>query len=153
MSLSTTVRLATIVALIAAGVSCKNNSTPPTPIPMTETFTGTLQPASADSKPFTVKYSYGASDLSVTVNSLVTVANSTAVTGITIGVAFGNISGTTCVEALSQRAAPLGQPITAQQVAVAGTYCVQISDCVAGTTGCTSMLTEPVTYNLSITHY
>jgi hypothetical protein len=153
MSLSTTVRLATIVALIAASVSCKNSSTPPTPIPMTETFTGTLQPASRDSKVFSVKYSYGASDLSVTVNSLVTVANSTAVTGITIGVGFGNISGTTCVEALSAKAAPLGQPVSAQQVAVAGTYCVQISDCPTDTTGCTSMLTEPVTYNMSITHY
>ena len=138
--------------LVAADAGCKAK-TAPSPVQATENFTGTLQPLGSDFKTFTVNYAQGYTDLGVTVNSLVTVANSTPVTGITIGIGFGNISANTCAEVLSQRMAPLGQQLAAQQVAVAGTYCVQISDCPTGTTGCTSTLTEPVNYSMTVIHY
>ena len=56
-----------------------------------------------------IAYTQGASDLSVTVNSLKTVAASTPITGITIGLGLGTVSGTTCTLQLSTGVATLGQ--------------------------------------------
>ena len=92
-------------------------------------------------------------DLSVTVNSLSTVAGSTPVTGITIGVGIGTVSGAICSLQLQTPVATLGQELFAPNGASAGTYCVQIYDCPTGATGCTSMLTEPVTYTMTVKHY
>ena len=95
----------------------------------------------------------GTSDLSVTVNSLTTVANATPVTGITIGIGFGTVSGSTCAAQIQAPAAPLTQELFAPNGASAGAYCVQIYDCPTGTTGCTSTLTEAVTYSMTVKHY
>jgi hypothetical protein len=134
-------------------VAACGSPTVPTPIQKVENFTGTLQPLGTDTKPFTVSYSQSTSDLSVTINSLTTVAGSTPVTGITIGVAFGAPSGTSCAIQVQAPAAPLGQELFAPNGASAGNYCVVIFDCPTGTTGCTSMLTEPVTYAMTVKHY
>jgi len=122
-------------------------------VQQTETFTGTLQPLGADYKTFAVVYTQSATDLSVTVSSLTTAANSTPVTGITIGVGFGSVSGSTCSLQVQTPVATLGQELFAPNGASSGTYCVQIFDCPDGMTGCTSLLTEAVTYSMSVKHY
>jgi hypothetical protein len=129
-----------------------SNPAAPTPVQKTESFTGTLQPLSVDFKTFTIAYT-GTSDLSVTVNSLTTVANATPVTGITIGLGFGTVSGSTCAAQIQAPAAPLNQELFAPNGASAGAYCVQIYDCPTGATNCTSTLTEAVTYTMTVKHY
>lgn len=146
--------IARCAILLSFGTGCGGGSpAAPTPVAQIETFTGTLQPFGVDFKTFTIAYSQGATDLSVTVNSLSTVAGSTPVTGITIGVGLGTVSGTTCVIQLQNAAAALGQELFAPNGASAGTYCVQISDCPTGSTGCTSTLTEAMTYSMTVKHY
>jgi hypothetical protein len=139
--------------LLALVTSCNKTPTAPTPVLQTETFTGTLQPLGLDIKTFAVVYSQGATDLSVIINSLTTVAGSTAVTGITMGVGFGSLSGSTCSLQVQTPIAALGQELFAPNGASSGTYCVQIFDCPTGTTGCTSTLTEAVTYSMTVKHY
>jgi hypothetical protein len=139
--------------LLGLSTSCNSNPTAPTPVLQTETFTGTLQPLGADVKTFVVVYAQGSTDLSVIVNTLTTVASSTSVTGITIGVGFGALSGSTCSLQIQTPVATLGQELFAPNGASPGTYCVQIFDCPTGATGCTSMLTEAVTYSMTVKHY
>jgi hypothetical protein len=141
---------AILLGLIA---SCNSNPAAPTPVLQTETFTGTLQPLGIDVKTFAVVYAQSTTDLSVIVNSLTTVAGSTPVTGITIGVGFGAVSGSTCSLQIQTPVATLGQELFAPNGASPGTYCVQIFDCPTGATGCTSLLTEAVTYSMTVKHY
>jgi hypothetical protein len=135
-------------ALCAAALllaACGGSSpTAPAPVAKTEAFTGTLQPLGTDFKTFTIT-AQGVTDLSVTINSLVTVATPTAVTGITIGIGFGSISGSSCVLQVQNSTASIGQELFAPSGASAGTYCVQIFDA--------STLTEAVTYSLTLKHY
>ena len=140
-----------ILTMIATG--CGSNPAAPTPVQQTETFTGTLQPLGIDFKTFTIAYAQGSSDLSVTVTSLTTVANATPVTGITIGIGFGTVSGTTCSLQVQTPIAGLAQELFAPNGASAGAYCVQIFDCPAGSTGCSPTLTEAVTYAMTVKHY
>jgi hypothetical protein len=136
---------------LAAG--CSDNPTAPTPVLQTESFTGTLQPLGVDFKTFTVAYTQGVTDLSVTVNTLTTVASATPVTGITIGISFGTVSGSTCTPQIQAPAAPLNQELFAPNGASSGAYCVQIYDCPTGTTGCASTLAEAVNYSMTVKHY
>jgi hypothetical protein len=133
--------------------SCNKTPTAPTPVLQTETFTGTLQPLGLDVKTFAVVYTQSSTDLSVIINSLTTVTGSTAVTGITMGIGFGAVSGSTCSLQVQTPVATLGQELFAPNGASPGTYCVQIFDCPTGTTGCTSTLTEAVTYSMTVKHY
>ena len=83
----------TLVAVaLTLGTGC-GSATAPSPTLLTDTFTGTLQPLGSDFKTFSITYNQSSSDLSVSVDSLKTVANSTPVTGITIGIGFGAVSG------------------------------------------------------------
>ena len=101
---------------------------------------------------FNITYTQGTSDLSITINSLTTSAGS-PVTGITIGVGFGTLSGSACVLQITAPAATLGQELFAPNGASAGSYCAQIFDCPSGATGCTPTLPEPVTYSMTVKHY
>jgi len=149
--LSKAALVAITLGLAASGLGCKNSNTP-SPVQVTEKFTGTLNPRSNDFRTFTVNYTYNATEADITVNSLATVANQTPVTGITIGIAIGLLSATnTCVEQTFNRAATIGQSYP--QSVTAGQYCAQISDCPPNTIGCTSNLTEPVTYTMTVVHY
>ena len=141
--------------LLSLVTSCGGSSSPtaPTPVLQTETFTGTLQPLGVDYKTFAVAYAQSSTDLSVIVNTLTTVAGSTAVTGITIGVGFGAVSGSTCSLQVQTPVATLGQELFAPNGAASGAYCVQIFDCPTGATGCTSQLTEAVNYSMTVKHY
>ena len=58
-------------------------------------------------------YAQSVTDLSVTVTTLTTVANATGVTGITIGVGFGAVSGSTCSLQIQTPIATLGQELFA----------------------------------------
>lgn len=144
--------IALCATVLSAAAGC-GSSTAPTPVAKTEVFTGTLQPLGVDFKTFSIAYAQSATDVSITVNSLTTVAASTPVTGITIGVGIGTVSGATCAVQVQNPAAVLGQELFAPSGASAGNYCVQISDCPTGTTGCTSTLTEPVNYSMTVKHY
>jgi hypothetical protein len=149
-------RLSLIVScaiLVSLAAGCGDSPAAPTPVLQTESFTGTLDPLGVVFKIFTIAFAQGPTDLSVAVNSLTTVAGSTPVTGITIGVGVGTVSGTTCSLQLQTQVATLGQELFAPNGASAGTYCVQISDCPTGATGCASTLTEAVTYTMTVKHY
>jgi hypothetical protein len=141
------------VVLLSLAAACGGTPTAPDPVLQTETFTGTLQPLGFDFKTFTIAYTQGATDLSITVNSLATVADATAVTGITIGLGIGTVTGASCALQIQAPAATLGQELFAPNGASAGAYCVQIFDCPAGATGCTPTLTEAVTYRVTVKHY
>ena len=145
------VLIAPCAILMSLAAGCGDNPAAPTPVLQTESFTGTLQPLGIDFKTFTI--AQGPSDLSISVNSLTTVAGATPVTGITIGVGVGTVSGTTCSLQLQTPVATLGQELFAPNGASAGAYCVQIFDCPTGSTGCTSTLTEAVTYSITVKHY
>ena len=106
-----------------------------------------------DFKTFTIGYVQSSSDLSVIVNSLTTVAASTPVTGITIGIGFGAVSGSSCSLQVQTPVANLGQELFAPNGASAGAYCVQIFDCPTGASGCTSILSEAVNYSMTVKHY
>jgi hypothetical protein len=146
------VTLAVTLGLLGAGCG-SNNSTAPSPILSTETFTGTLQKQGTDFKTFTVAFTASPTELSVIVNTLTTVANSTPVTGITIGVGFGSVSAGACSVQIGNPTATLGQELFVPNGASAGTYCVLLSDCPTGATGCTSTLPEAVTYSMTVKHY
>ncbi len=146
------VALCATFATFASGCG-DSNPAAPTPVVQSESFTGTLQPLGVDFKTFTIAYTQGTTDLSVTITSLMTVANATPVTGITVGIGFGTVSGSTCAPQIQAPAAPLNQELFAPNGASAGAYCVQISDCPTGATGCTSTLTEAVTYSMTVKHF
>ena len=102
------VALCATFATFAAG--CGSDSpTVPTPVLQTESFTGTLQPLGVDFKTFTIVYNQGTTDLSVTVNSLATVANATPVTGITIGIGLGTVTAVRGVGRRTRRALRLAR--------------------------------------------
>jgi hypothetical protein len=143
--------LAALLLVVVAG--CGKSSTAPSPTQQTETFTGTLQPLGSDFKTVTVSFTQGVTDLSVSVDSLKKVSDASAVTGITIGVGFGSVSGSTCSLQVQTPTANLGQELFAPNGAGAGTYCVEIFDCPTGSTGCSSTLTEPVTYSMTVRHF
>jgi len=146
-------RLATLGLVLLLCSSACGSATAPDPVLQTETFTGTLQPFGTDFKTFTIAYTQSTSDLSVSVDSLKTVADGTPITGITIGVGFGAVSGSTCSLQVQTATATLNQELFAPNGASSGAYCVEIYDCPAGTTGCSSTLTEPVTYSMTVRHY
>ena len=146
--------MVTVCATFAAfAPGCGDSPTTPDPVQQTETFTGTLQPLGVDFKTFSISYAAGTSDLSVTVNSLTTVANATPITGITIGIGIGTVSGTSCTPQIQASAAPLTQELFAPNGATAGAYCVLIYDCPTGSTGCSATLPEAVNYSLTVKHY
>jgi hypothetical protein len=146
-------RAGSALLLSALLSSCGGSPTQADPVQRTETFTGTLQPLGTDFKTFTIVYAQGTSDLSVNITSLTTVANSSPVTGITIGIGFGVVSGSTCSMQIQAPAAGLSTELFAPNGASAGSYCVQIYDCPTGTTGCTPTLPEAVNYSMTVKHY
>jgi hypothetical protein len=145
-------RLVFVAVVLTLAAGC-GSATAPSPVLQTETFTGTLQPLGTDFKTFTVAYTQASTDLSVSVDTLKTVANSTPITGIKIGVGFGVISGSTCSLQVQTPVADLATELHAPNGASSGAYCVQIFDCPTGTTGCSSTITEAVTYSMTVKHY
>jgi hypothetical protein len=136
-----------LACAILLAVSC-GSSTAPTPAEISNVFTGTITPLGTSPQTFTVQYSGGATDASIEITSLTTVANGTPVS-ITIGTAFGDLQLGVCTPYISNPATPLltvestsGEPFTA------GTYCIQIFDNPAAPT-----VTVPLNYSVTVTHY
>jgi hypothetical protein len=132
---------------------CTNPGTGPTLVLKNDVFTGTLQPLGVDSKQFTVNFAAAPTDLSVILNSLTAVTGGTPVTGITVGIGLGLPSLSACAVQILTPNVTIGQELPLPGGIGAGTYCVQISDCPTGSTGCTPQLTQAVTYNLTVKHY
>ena len=144
--------IALCATALVINAACGGSSTAPTPVAKSENFSGTLQPLGTDFKTFSIT-AQGPTDLSVTVNSLTTVAASTPVTGITIGVGIGTVSGAICAMQVYNSGAVLGQELFPPNGASGGVYCVQVFDCPPGSTGCSSTLTEAVNYSVTVKHY
>lgn len=139
-----TVLSGALAATLAVG--CGSPSAP-TPVLETETFTGTLTVEGFEVQTFTVNYSATPSDASMTVSSLVTTADRSAVT-TTIGIGFGSIAGNGSCRlnaAHTATAALVGQELVASNAFAAGPYCLQVFD--AGT------LTEPLDYTIIVRHF
>jgi hypothetical protein len=132
------------LALVFGVLSCNKSATLPSPVLVTEVFNGTLQPLGTDFKTFTINYTQSSTDLSVTVNSLSTVANMTPLT-VTIGIGFGVVSGNACQVQISNSTATVGQELFAPSGASAGTYCVEIFD--------VNTLSEATNYQMTVKHY
>jgi hypothetical protein len=136
--------------LVAGAAGCGGSSpaAPAAPTLISDTFTGTVGPLGADSRSFNVVYSAGTTNASITVTSLVTVANQTPV-AITIGVGFGTLSGGLCTPVLTNPVATIGAELaTTTSPFVPGTYCVLIFDNQTAPT-----IPEPLTYSLTVNHY
>jgi hypothetical protein len=148
-----TARLIASVVLIfgiGAAASCGSSSTPiaPAPVQTTDTLSGTITPLGTDFKTFTVNYTGGYSDATVTVTSLKSVATGAAV-NITIGIAFGTVQFGVCtVSSISNPAVALNNPVQTQGAPfVAGPFCVQVFDNPAAPT-----VPEPLAYTLTVLH-
>jgi hypothetical protein len=141
-----------IPVLIAGSAGCGSSSSPAAPAPdptiISETFTGTIGPLGTDSHTFTVVYAGGTSNASITVTSLVTVANQTP-QAITIGVGFGSLNNGVCTAALTIPAAAIGAELqTTTSPFLAGGYCVLVFDNPAAPT-----VPEPLTYTIKVNHF
>jgi hypothetical protein len=140
-----------LLALSVGLADCgSSTATAPTAVAtvVADTFTGTINPQGTDSHNFTVNYAAATTNASITVVSLVTVANQTP-QAITIGVAFGTLNLGVCNAAISNPAAPIGTELpTTNAPFQNGTYCVMVFDNTAAPT-----VTEPLTYNITVKHY
>ncbi len=136
--------------LIAGAAGCGSSSptAPTTPTIISDMFTGTLSPLGTDAHGFTINYAGGASDASITVTALATVANQTPLT-ITIGVGFGTLNLGVCTPALTIPVAAIATELsTNTSPFVNGTYCVLVFDNPTAPT-----VTEPITYSITVKHY
>src|SRR3982751_664886 len=82
-----------ILGCAALALAGCGSATAPDPVIQTESFSGTLQPLGSDFKTFSIAYTQGTTDLSVSIDSLKKVSDGSSVTGITIGIGFGSVSG------------------------------------------------------------
>jgi hypothetical protein len=120
------------------------------PVLTTEIFTGTIAPLGTSHHPFAVNYAVSNTDASLTLTSLTTVATG-SVPAITVGLAFGNLSGGVCTRAPSytRTAVSVNQELpTVDLPFSAGFFCVQIFDNLDKPT-----VTEPLNYSLTVRHY
>jgi hypothetical protein len=142
---------AALVVSLVSLVGCGSKSpVTPTPVLATDTFTGTIAPLGIQAFPFTVNFSAYGTDASITVTSLTSVATGAAKT-ITLGVAFGQVSGSTCAASTTYTnvATPLNTELpTSGGIFGPGTYCIQVFDNKAAPT-----VTEPMNFTVIVKHY
>jgi hypothetical protein len=136
-----------LVVLVGCGSS---SPTAPTPVLATDTFTGTITTAGIQAFPFTVNYTNSGTDASITLTKVTSVATGTD-KAITLGVAFGQVSGATCTASTSytNSAATLNAELpTSGGVFGPGVYCVQVFDNPAAST-----VNEPINFTIIVKHY
>jgi hypothetical protein len=132
--------VAALLVCALATVACQNSSNdlpgiPVTPVPMTETFTGTVAVGGLDFKPFTVT-------ISGTVSATLTAVGPNPLAIVVLGI--GTPSATTC--ALVTNGATTAQASTTAQLSgslTAGSYCVQVQDI---------QNLGPLTYSVTVVH-
>jgi hypothetical protein len=138
------IALPLLLAVIACG-----DSTDVAPTPTTEDLSGTVKAPvngtlQSDTKTFTVGQKSEA-DVSLT-SAVETLPNGQLVSTITMGVAVGTWSGSTCTPtAGANTAAAASSAILVSGIVNAGTYCVIVSDV-------TTQL-GPVAYTISVVHF
>lgn len=126
----------TSVAMAACGTDFVETPAAPTPVTITEPpFTGTLTVNGAATYPFVTTAS---GDVKVVVTSIVPSTDATR-----ISVALGTWNGTACHIIIANDNAFVATVLSGQATA-AGLLCVRVSD--------VGKLTEPVDFELSITH-
>lgn len=133
------VRGIVLVALAALAGSCGDTTTVTTPsvITITETYSGTLIPASAGMFTFTT----------LTGGSVVaTLTTLGPDNSKTVGFSLGTFSGSVCTVTLDNIAAPQGFQFTANTSSI-GTYCVRVYD-----NGSTTTDNVPYTFTITVAH-
>jgi hypothetical protein len=139
-----------IVGVWSTAGCSENAPTAPSPVLVTDTFTGVISPLGSASHVFTINYTEGLTEASFAVTSLITVADATPQT-VTIGVGFGSVSLGVCTRSpsYSNPAVPLNTELsTAGGTFGPGQACVEVYDNPDGPT-----VTEPLTYTVAVKHY
>ena len=133
------VRGIVLVALAALAGSCGSSTTvtTPTPVTISETYSGTLIPASAGVFTFTT-LTGGA-----VISTLTTLGPDSTKT---VGFSLGTYSGAVCTVILDNIAATQGFQFTANTSSI-GTYCVRIYD-----NGSTTTDGVPYTFSITVSH-
>ncbi len=121
------------LGLVTAGCGGANNFVPPTgatPIPVTETFTDTLQPNGAFTYPF-VAQSSGSIQVTLTAVD----------PDVALGVSLGTWNGLTCQAVIANDKAAIGVAVIGTATAI-GNFCARVYD--VGT------VTGPTSFTLSV---
>ena len=125
-----------VVAMLTAA-ACGDSTTTPdttTPDPVTDTFSGFLIPNSASPHQFVTAQSG---------QILAQIKTLSPNAGLLIGFALGTWNGTSCQLVLTNAKATQGTQLLGQ-TSSAGSLCVMVFD--------TGNITDPVTYDLQVTH-
>jgi hypothetical protein len=128
-----------LAALAALAGACGSTpiTTVPTPVIITESYSGTLIPASAGTFTFTT-LTGGA-----VISTLTTLGPDNTKT---VGFSLGTYNGAVCTITLDNSAAPQGFAFTATTSSI-GTYCVRIYD-----NGSTTADNVPYTFTITVSH-
>ena len=138
-----------LAACVAAGSACSNDTTDTTPtttpstsFTATETMTGTLEKAGAQSYSFTVG---AVGTVTVTLTTLADSVNSGNIPP-TVGISLGTWNGTSCAVNFGIFTDAAGQGATiAGNVTGAGVLCTRIYDP-------SNKVSNPLNYTLTVTH-
>jgi hypothetical protein len=122
------------LSAVACGGSTTTAPTPATPVTVTDTFAGTLNPNGAFSYQFTT-----AASGTVTATLATLAPNSTLI----VGIALGTFTQNACQIVLSKDSATQSSFIVGQ-ASQANTYCVRIYD--------VGNVVDPATYELQVNH-
>ncbi len=136
MSRSISVTFTLLAAALA--VACNNNNTTsptaPTPVSVTESFSGTLTVNGATTFPFTVQQT-GA--VSATLNTLST-------DGAVVGLSLGTWNGAACQIIIANDNAAQGITVNGT-AASTGNFCTRVYD--------VGKIAAPVDFTITVTHY
>jgi hypothetical protein len=131
-------KLAVVIVAVLSAAACNRSNqnlvvTTPSPVPVTDTFSGTLNKNGATSFAFSVA---GAGYVYAT---LTTVADSSTV----VGMSLGTWSGDSCSTVLSNDAAVQGVTITGTVTGI-GTLCARVYD--------VGKVVDPLDYQITVVH-
>jgi hypothetical protein len=121
----------------ASSTACGNDPAPvtaPTPVAVTETFSGTLTVNGGLTHPFIIQQT----------GSIVVTLTAVEPSDAVIGVSLGTWNGVTCAIVLANDNAVAAATVTGAATAT-GTYCARVYD--------VGKLTTPAGYEIAVTHY
>ena len=137
MRLFATFVLSLLIAITSVGCGSDNSSqipTQPSPVAITESFSGTLTVHGAQTHIFTV-------ERAGTASAQVTAVSDQAAT---FGVSLGSYNGSACTFYISKTDAVLGSTVTGTAQST-GQFCVWVND--------VGKLTAGIDYTIDVTHY
>jgi hypothetical protein len=137
MKTKTTIAAALSIMAMMLATACSDPQLPAAPVPapatITDTFTGTLIPASTNTHSFAVGQVGG---VKVTLNDVEPAA--------AVGIGIGTPSVAGCLTASSTTAVAGTTTLMSGTATVTGNFCISVSD--------VGNLVEPVVYTISVTH-